>query len=276
MPPRTVDPDADPGAPLSRRDFVHRGARLAALAAAGVPLAGAPVACNLGPSAPSGPGDAHLSASPPATPPATPLAPGTYRFEGVPGREALLHVPASLATGSLAPLAVSFHGAGGRAADWLATLAPLADAAGLMLLVPQSQQPTWDLIYGPFGADAAFVDAALAWAFQRCAVDPARIAALGFSDGATCALGLGLTNGDLFSHVVAFSPGSLKTGPRRGRPRVFVSHGTEDRILPITTTSRLIVPRLGAEGYDVTYREFAGGHVILASIATEAAGWLKG
>jgi len=258
-------------APLSRRDFVDRGGRLALAS-----LALGPLGCGMGPSEPPGVGDAHLGARPPATPPAAPLAAGTYRFDADPSRDARLYIPASIPAGTAAPLAVALHGAGGEAASWLAALQPVADAAGLLLLVPQSRLPTWDLIYGPFGDDAAFVDAALAWAFQRCLVDPARIVALGFSDGATYALGLGLTNGDLFTHVVAFSPGGLKTGPRRGRPRVFISHGTADPVLPIDRASRTIVPQLTG-AYDVTYREFAGGHVVPAAIATEATTtWLRG
>lgn len=39
------------------------------------------------------------------------------------------------------------------------------------------------------------------------AIDPAHVAIGGFSDGASCALSLGLVNGDLFTHVMAFSPG---------------------------------------------------------------------
>lgn len=41
------------------------------------------------------------------------------------------------------------------------------------------------------------------------AVDTTRLGVGGFSDGASYALSLGLTNGDLFTHVIAFSPGAL-------------------------------------------------------------------
>ena len=54
---------------------------------------------------------------------------------------------------------------------------------------------------------------------------PPGIVAEGFSDGASYALCLGLLNGDLFTHVIAFSPGFVTDGSRRGKPRVFVSHG---------------------------------------------------
>jgi phospholipase/carboxylesterase len=43
--------------------------------------------------------------------------------------------------------------------------------------------------------------------------------------------------------------------------------------LPIDQTSRRIVPELERNGYEVRYREFAGGHSIPAEIAREAVEW---
>jgi phospholipase/carboxylesterase len=59
------------------------------------------------------------------------------------------------------------------------------------------------------------------------------LAVEGFSDGASYALSIGLTNGDLFTHVVAFSPGFASPVAYTGKPPVFVSHGTHDEVLPI-------------------------------------------
>ena len=87
--------------------------------------------------------------------------------------------------------------------------------------------------------------------FSRYAVEPLRLAVCGSSDGASYALSLGPTNGDLFTHVIAFSPGFASTEQRSSAPDIFVSHGTEDEVLPIDDTSRRIVPRLRLEGYDV-------------------------
>jgi phospholipase/carboxylesterase len=60
---------------------------------------------------------------------------------------------------------------------------------------------------------------------------------------------------------------------RVGSPRSFVSHGTHDEVLPIGLCSRRIVPELERDGYEVTYREFEGGHEISPHIALEAVGW---
>jgi predicted esterase len=119
----------------------------------------------------------------------------------------------------------------------------------------------------------SFIDAALAWTFLRVNVDPARLTIAGFSDGASYALALGLTNGDLFRRVLAFSPGFLSVRTAHGKPPVYLTHGTGDTILPIDSTSRRIVPALQQAGYSVDYHEFDGGHVIKQSLAEEALAW---
>lgn len=148
-------------------------------------------------------------------------------------RDALLYVPAGYQAATPAPLVLSLH-----------PLQPLADDSGFLLLAVASRGRTWDAIPGGFGPDVAFVDQALAWTFQRYAVEPEYVAVAGFSNGASYALSLGLANGDLFGRVLAFSPGFVAPGTRHGHPRVFVSHGTADAVLPIDQCSRRIVPRL--------------------------------
>ncbi len=51
-------------------------------------------------------------------------------------------------------------------------------------------------------------------------MDAGRVGIGGFSDGASYALSLGLTNGDLFTHVLAFSPGFMRPASQVGRPKV--------------------------------------------------------
>lgn len=173
------------------------------------------------------------------------------------------------------PLVVTLHGAGGSAHGGLAPFLPLADEAGLLLLSPKSRATTWDVIRGGYGPDVAQIDDLLERTFADYAVDADRIAIAGFSDGASYALSLGLVNGDLFRAVIAFSPGFAVPGERHGSPAIFVSHGTGDDILPIHVTSRPLVPELRADGYDVRYREFTGGHTVPRDIAAEAVEWLR-
>jgi len=165
------------------------------------------------------------------------------------------------------------HGAGGDAEGGLGLLQPLADAANLLLLAPASRRQTWDVIGGAYGPDVELLDRALMEVFNRYAVDSSRLAIGGFSDGASYALSLGLINGDLFTHVIAFSPGFIAPGARHGQPRIFVSHGTRDDVLPIDVCSRRIVPQLQRTEYDVQYREFDGPHVVPPEIAQEAVSW---
>ena len=107
------------------------------------------------------------------------------------------------------------------------------------------------------------------------AVDPGRVAVGGFSDGASYALSLGITNGDLFGHILAFSPGFTAPAAQVSSPRIFVSHGTRDEVLPIDRCSRRIVPQLERAGYEVQYREFEGGHVVPPEIRSEATDWFS-
>ncbi len=190
-------------------------------------------------------------------------------------RDGLLFVPTTYRRDRPAPLALMLHGAGGTARHGLDLLLPLAEEAGLILLAPDSRGRTWDVILGGYGADISFIDRALAQTFDRYAVDPERLAVGGFSDGASYALSVGITNGDLFPHIVAFSPGFMAPGGQVGMPRVFISHGTRDEVLTIDVTSRRIVPQLQRAGYDIDYREFDGPHTVPPDIAREAMDWFN-
>ncbi|MGH7525546.1 MAG: alpha/beta hydrolase, partial [Gemmatimonadales bacterium] len=189
-------------------------------------------------------------------------------------RDGLLYVPAGYSPERPAPLALMLHGAGGSAGRGLHRLHALADESGIILLAPDSRGRTWDIIMGRYGPDVAFLDLALEQTLAQYNVDPGRVAAEGFSDGATYALSLGLTNGDLFTHLIAFSPGFVASGSAHGAPKLFVSHGTEDPILPIEQCSRRIVPGLRRAGYRVTYQEFDGSHEVPPGIARQAVEWL--
>lgn len=167
------------------------------------------------------------------------------------------------------------HGAGNSAAG-VAFALRIADDFATIVLAPDSRDRTWDAVNGGFGPDVAFIDSALGHTFERCAVNARKVSIGGFSDGASYALSLGLANGDLFTHVLAFSPGFISPATPQGRPRIFVSHGTRDRILPIRSTSQIIVPQLKAAGYDVRYREFDGPHTVPDAVAREAFAWFRG
>jgi predicted esterase len=196
-------------------------------------------------------------------------ASGTHRLGLSPTRDAILQVPKS-ATSAKLPLCVLLHGAGGSGSGILRRLGAFADESGIVVLAPDSRdESSWDAISGDLGPDVVFLNRALQKVFETVAVDPDRISVGGFSDGASYALTLGLINGDLFPRIVAYSPGFIVQRVRHGQPKIFVSHGRGDDILPIDRCSRRIVPALQRAGYDVTFREFDGGHTVPADIARE-------
>ncbi len=189
-------------------------------------------------------------------------------------RDSYLYVPSSYSPERPAPLVVLLHGAGGHAHDGLAILRGVADKAGLIIAAPASHESTWDIITKKaYGEDLKLVDRGLAHVFAHYAIDAAHIGIGGFSDGASYALTLGLANGDLFTHVMAFSPGFVGHMTSRGEPKVFMAHGTEDEILPINPCSRSIEKQLRRLEYDLNYVEFSDGHVIPEEVIVEAMSW---
>jgi len=190
-------------------------------------------------------------------------------------RDAILYLPKTASQSPL-PLLVMLHGATQSGEDMFWYLGTTHEEAGVAVLAPNSRDTTWDAISDSFGQDVEYLNRALERVFETVAIDRARVSVGGFSDGASYAISLGLINGDLFSSVVAFSPGFVKTGTPNGKPRIFISHGTHDRILPIDRCGRRIAADLKSRGYDVTFREFDGDHEIPAGVAREGLRWVTG
>jgi predicted esterase len=216
--------------------------------------------------------DAHLHARPSRVTDTSPL--GQHKLDAGSRRDSYFYIPPRYHPAQPAPLVLLLHGAGGHAHQGLGLLQHLADDNGMILVAPASAEQTWDVIarraYGP---DVALLDKALTQVFGHYTVDPSHLAIGGFSDGASYALSVGLANGDLFTHVIAFSPGFIAPLSPQGQPKVFISHGTRDDVLPINACSRKIVPRLQQAKYAVTYDEFDGGHTIPGEVAQSAVNW---
>jgi predicted esterase len=241
------------------------GMRSVALAAALMALG-----CSLGMSQDMGRRNGRLTARP--QPVAGTPVPGLTTLSIGKGRDGFLYVPVTLHSGPV-PLVVLLHGAGGAAQGIISRLSSVADSVGFVVLVPDSRGPTWDAIRGEYGPDIAFIDSALKMVFARVAVDPKRVIASGFSDGASYALALGRVNGDLFTRVVAFSPGFVPPGAATGKPELYITHGNADPILPFEATSQRIVSAMTRAGYSVTLKQFVGGHTVPPDLAREAFRW---
>lgn len=185
----------------------------------------------------------------------------------------VLLVPSTYRTDRATPLIVMLHGAGGVARRVIDNNRTRAEEFGVIVLAPESRGMTWDIVRGEFGEDVRFIDRALDRLFTDYYINPRHLGIGGFSDGASYALSLGITNGDLFSHIVAFSPGFASPASRYNSPRIFISHGTEDEILPVVRTSRRMVPAFRQAGYEVEYEEFPGPHRVPEDVARHAFQW---
>lgn len=253
--------------PITRRAFL-RGS-LGALAAAGAGACFDDLTAGVGES------DPRLGARP-GIPTLEPVTGSVEDLDLGGSRDGYLYVPASYTQDEAIPLFVAMHGAGGRGRDWQSYPAR-ADAHGFAILAPDSRGRTWDIVRGAFGPDVLFLDGALRYTFDRVRVDPDRIVLGGFSDGASYALSLGVANGDLFTHLVAYSPGFITPGePVTGKPRIFVSHGRQDPILSFDYTEQGLVPSLENAGYDVTFHPFDGEHGVPAAVSEAALDWFLG
>jgi phospholipase/carboxylesterase len=211
----------------------------------------------------------------PAAAPALPadIRPGAQDLKLGDSRDGLVYVPKGYAHGVPTPLIVMLHGAGGTSQSVAYTF-PLADEFGVIILgVDSRDESTWDLLLHGYGPDVEFIGAALRQTRARFTVDPQRMVLGGHSDGASYSLSLGLGTGDVFTRIMAFSPGMMRPAEVRGKPKIFISHGASDPIMPPDATSRQFVPRLKGLGYDVTYREYEGRHAVPAAVVREAFEW---
>lgn len=163
------------------------------------------------------------------------------------------------------PFALTLHGCCSEAKGGLNLWFRLAKRQGIILLAPDGG--------GSWSGAESRIDAGLQEVFSRYAVDPDHIAVIGFSGGASYALTLGLANGDLFTHVVAHSPGGFYRDEPQGQPLVFIAHGTEDQTIPIDASSREIVPDLRRDGYRVRYVEYPAGHRPQPNVMQRAVAW---
>lgn len=205
---------------------------------------------------------------------------------------ALAYRPPS-ASGAPLPLVVLFHGYGFPAEQFMAIMTPVADRWGFMLVAPKAEHITWDMIYRGmndqsrsrvitrskprFGKDIAGIDAALKTMFATAPVDPRHVVLLGFSDGATYALSVGLANPQLFTTVISLSPGFVVFPDEVSKgQKVFVAHGTSDERLEFSNTRDAIVGPMQKAGMQVRFRPFEGRHVIDRDTLREALAFALG
>lgn len=151
----------------------------------------------------------------------------------------------------------------------------MAEENGVLLVAPEPKGENWDLLErGTLGADVIQLDAILLHVYRSFRVDASRGVLSGFSDGASEALAVGLPNGNVFTHTMAFSSGgwdpAASTSGRK--PQVFISYGRDDPIFPLKSSETTAV-LLDVEGFNVTAYEFQGGHVLPPEVLDTATAW---
>lgn len=202
------------------------------------------------------------------------VKPGIQPLGLAKGKDGAFSVPKDYDPARAVPLVMMLHGARGRT-EGFNTFLKLANDAGAAAVTPDARQQSWDFDLGSRGADLIFLDRVLEFVFARVNVDPKHIAIAGFSDGASYSLSAGLANGDLFTHILAFSPGFMVPVPRVGKPAIWISHGTHDEVLPYDNSRKSIVPQLEKWGYKVRFRSFEGKHEVTPDLCKEAFSYLK-
>jgi predicted esterase len=176
-------------------------------------------------------------------------------------RNAFAYVPTNAT--SPAPLVVLLHGLGGDARSFLKQFKRDADDRGVILLSVQSSDDTWPKRPAKDSeADVANIKAAVAQISAKAGVDPKRTTIMGFSDGASYALTVGLAFSDLFPRIVAFSPGYAIGPPLLDtKQRIFIAHARHDPVLPASNTKQM-AEALERAGYAPQVHWFNGGHAI--------------
>ncbi|MCL6698482.1 hypothetical protein LZ496_06755 [Sphingomonas sp. NSE70-1] len=206
------------------------------------------------------------------------------------GANAFFYRPAAAST-SPRPLIVLFHGAGMSARNFLDGAKAEADRCDCLLLSVQSTGATWDTIGlvsaasrngramrdDLFGADAGRVEQALSIALRAPDADHRAVVFAGFSDGASYALSLGLANPAIVRGVVAFAPGfHLEPAAIDPKQRLFIAHSPADQILSFERTRDDTVASLKKAGFDISFRQFEGGHRVDKTLLSEGVDFVLG
>ena len=185
--------------------------------------------------------------SAPTAPPAHPIPPGDSERAlkvGDLDRSYLLHIPPGLDSSRPVPVVFAFHGYGGSAAN-IQTFGfnETADTNGFLVVAPMGTGQSNDLSWNAGSCcgiavagnvdEAAFVRQILTDLEKIAKVDPKRIYATGFSNGAFLVYRLACEMSDTFAAVAPVS-GNLLYSPCQPQQPVSVIHvhGLADSVVP--------------------------------------------
>lgn len=167
-----------------------------------------------------------------------------------------VNIPAEEATEPM-PVVIFLHGAGHADGGALAYLQQSVNSRRFILLAPSAHRDSWDILRGGWGPDITAVNCLLNWLRARYRVNDEGISVMGFSDGASYALSLGLRSPAIV-RVAALSPGFYLGNLRRDLP-VLIGHGVNDAVLPYSGALR-IKAEFENGGSEVSFVSHKMGH----------------
>jgi phospholipase/carboxylesterase len=203
---------------------------------------------------------------------------GLVWVERGPHRAALL-TPGEIDPERRYPLITLLHGADRQDERLAKAYRDEPEPRQALFLIPRSLDRTWDLIAGDARPDLDFLEFAYDLIYRRYPVDPERQALLGYSDGASYALSIGLSNPRIFSAVMGWAAGFfvLEAGlvsDDDPKPQVLLEYGTHDPMFPFERVALPMRDRLRRAGYQLEFRVDQGGrHWPSGEFRPEALDW---
>jgi phospholipase/carboxylesterase len=194
---------------------------------------------------------------------------------------AVLLTPEEIDPGKSYPLVTVLHGAGRQDELLVKACRAEPEARQALFLVPRSFHPTWDLIACDDRPDLDFLEWAYDLIYRRYPIDRTRQALIGYSDGASYALAVGLSNPTIFRAVMGWAAGFLALDDRHHRaseprPEVLLEYGTHDELFPFEQVAVPMREQLRKLGYQVEFRVDQGGrHWPSGDFQREALDWFQ-
>ena len=192
---------------------------------------------------------------------------------------AVLLTPSEIDPAKRYPLITVLHGAGRQDEMLVKACRDEPEKRDALFLVPRSLLPTWDLIASPERPDLDFLEYAYDLIYRRYPVDAGRQALLGYSDGASYALSVGLSNPHLFRAVMGWAAGFIALDRTFNldadrKPPVLLEYGTHDQLFPFERVAVPMRENLRKAGYTVEFRVDQGGkHWPSPDFLPEALDW---
>ena len=208
---------------------------------------------------------------------------GFVQLESGPG-SAILLTPDEIDPERRYPLFTVLHGAGRQDEMLAKAYRNEPEKRQAFFLIPRSVAPTWDLIASEGREDLDFLEYAYDLIYRRFPIDPLQQVLVGYSDGASYAMSVGLCNSTSFAALIGWAAGFIVLDPPTAeqfevgipepKPRIYLEYGTHDELFDFDTVAIPNRDRLMGAGFDVTFSVDEGGrHWPSGTFHLEALDW---